>query len=94
MSGYSLGFDRLPGRYKGGGREAIDQIRDSMTDDQFFHFCRGSAMKYQIRAGLKGPRSRDLGKAVWYLKMSDHVKYDSPDPRSGRPGFQPYERQE
>ena len=31
------------------------------------NFCRGNAIKYILRAGLKGNEIEDLKKAVWYL---------------------------
>ena len=52
-----------PAHYTGhpSGVEAI-QICEHMN------FCRGNAMKYIFRAGLKGDEVEDLRKAVWYLQ--------------------------
>lgn len=33
-----------------------------------FNFCRGNAIKYIWRAGMKGDEVEDLKKAVWYLQ--------------------------
>lgn len=85
------GFDKVPERYATeSGREAIDVIRDSMTDSEFISFCTANAMKYQMRLGKKG--SDDAEKARWYTEMASHVEKGTPDPRSGRPGFSPYVR--
>ena len=32
------------------------------------NFCLGNAIKYILRAGLKGNKNEDLEKAIWYLK--------------------------
>lgn len=45
--------------------EAIDVIERYGLDD---NFCLGSAAKYLIRAGKKGPALVDLKKARWYLE--------------------------
>lgn len=51
-----------PSHYKGKTLEAIDVI-----DDFNLNFNLGNAIKYILRADLKGQRSNDLKKAVWYL---------------------------
>lgn len=43
------------------GMECID-----ITEDM--SFCRGNAIKYLIRAGLKGDEIEDLEKSLWYIK--------------------------
>lgn len=89
------GFDRAPDRYSRQGRETIDRIRDSMTDTEFGAFCRGNAMKYMDRAGMKGVAEADKDKAKWYMRMAMHIKQPSfADPRADRPDFQPYVRQQ
>jgi len=35
---------------------------------QHMNFCRGNAMKYLFRAGLKGDEIEDLQKAKWYIQ--------------------------
>ena len=85
------GFNTIPKRYDTGGREAIDLIRDRLGDEAFVNYCRGCVLKYRIREGKKD--SPDREKIRWYLEMIAHVLTGTPDPRSNRPGFKPYERQ-
>lgn len=35
---------------------------------EHLNFCRGNAVKYICRAGLKGNELQDLEKALWYLQ--------------------------
>lgn len=53
-----------PAHYTTGKIEVIDFITDKKLD-----FCRGNAVKYIVRAGLKDPAKEieDLKKARWYL---------------------------
>lgn len=53
-----------PAHYTTGKIECIDFITDKRLN-----FCRGNAVKYIIRAGLKDPEKEieDLEKAVFYL---------------------------
>lgn len=53
-----------PAHYTTGKIECIDFITDKKLN-----FCRGNAVKYIIRAGLKDPEKEieDLEKAVFYL---------------------------
>lgn len=53
-----------PAHYTQGKIECIDFIADKKLN-----FCRGNAVKYIIRAGLKDPEKEieDLEKAVFYL---------------------------
>jgi hypothetical protein len=92
-----IGRDVIPVRYQTeSGREAIDLIRDFLGDPYFIAYCRGTAMKYGIRAGKKDGESedKDHAKAAWYIQMENHVRHPNmfPDPRSNRPGFTPYVR--
>jgi hypothetical protein len=92
-----LGFDKQPDRYASDlGRETIDLIRDSMTDDQFVAFCYGQVIRYRDRAGKKESAQVDLDKARFYEKMALHVQNpeDHDDPRNHREGFTLYRRQE
>lgn len=52
-----------PSHYKRGGIECI-QVTEGMS------FCRGNAVKYLWRAGLKDPAKEieDLEKAKWYIE--------------------------
>lgn len=53
-----------PAHYTTGKIECIDFITDKRLN-----FCRGNAVKYIVRAGLKDPEKEieDLEKAVFYL---------------------------
>lgn len=53
-----------PSHYTRGKIECIDFITD-----QKLNFCRGNAVKYIVRAGLKDPSKEveDLEKAVFYI---------------------------
>lgn len=60
-----------PPHYKlASGRESIDIIREVLTPEEFKGFCKGSALKYQFRAGKKDPgkTAEDYGKAGFFLK--------------------------
>lgn len=59
-----------PSHYTAGGIECIDAIEAAMTTEAFVGFCRGNAMKYVWRAGLKGDPAEDLRKAAWYLERA------------------------
>ena len=53
-----------PAHYTTGKIECIDFIQD-----KGLNFCRGNAVKYIVRAGLKDPNKEieDLEKAIFYL---------------------------
>lgn len=55
-----------PTHYTYGPIECIDAIRAALTDEEFRGYCKGNAMKYVWREGLKGG-DEDIEKAVWYL---------------------------
>ena len=55
-----------PSHYTAGAVECIDAIREALGYDGFLAYCRGNAMKYLWRAGLKGDAQEDLRKAAWY----------------------------
>ena len=88
----ATGFHVAPARYSAHGRETIDRIRDLLGDDGFAAYCLGTAMKYEDRAGLKGPAEQDRQKAIWYRQMHACVTHGAPDPRAYRDGFVPYVR--
>ena len=54
-----------PSHYTQGKIECIDFITDKKLN-----FCRGNAIKYIIRAGIKDPSKEieDLEKAIFYIK--------------------------
>lgn len=91
----NTGFTSVPTRYAtASGREVIDLIRDSLSDEEFVAYCLGNAMKYRARAGKKGDAHLDFEKADFYGAMADHIRDPAltPDPRSARPDFTPYKR--
>lgn len=51
------------------GKQAIDIIRASMTEEQFIGYCMGNALKYRLRAGNKGDVVEDIAKANWYTSQ-------------------------
>jgi hypothetical protein len=61
-----------PPHYNQGRIEAIDAIEASMSSEAFLGFCKGCAMKYIWRAGMKIPdkTAEDFRKAVWYLERA------------------------
>ena len=53
-----------PSHYNSGQIEAIDIIKDAGMIEGF---CLGNALKYILRARLKGTFTEDLKKARWYI---------------------------
>ncbi len=55
-----------PSHYTTGKIEVIDFIQD-----KDLNFCRGNAVKYIVRAGLKDPtkETEDLRKAIFYINQ-------------------------
>lgn len=98
MTRDDTGFDRAPDRYTAKGRETVDKMRDECRalgrekgvdgDLLFAAACLTHHMKYLDR--VKNPDT-DPEKAEWWLRMYFHVLKGEPDPRSQRPGFEPYE---
>ena len=101
MSDSLTGHDRAPDRYTTQDRETIDRMRDlahamfsgpAVADAVFAYHCIATALKYSDRYGLKDLPEIDAKKLLWYLAMAAHVRDGTPDPRSGRPGFVPWEK--
>jgi len=59
-----------PPHYTSGPVETIDGIEAALGGEGFFDYCRGNALKYIWRAGLKGDPKEDLRKAIWYLERA------------------------
>ena len=59
-----------PSHYCTGDIECIDAIASALGHDGIIDFCRGSAIKYLWRAGLKGDIEEDLRKAAWYCERA------------------------
>ena len=95
LTGDDVGLSSVPARYDTGDRETLDRIRDLLGDRGFAAGCLFNVVKYLDRAGKKGPADRDEAKALFYLQAAAHVLIDGyPDPRSVRPRFLPYVRNE
>lgn len=57
-----------PSHYTQGAVECIDALHAALGDEGFKAYCRGAAIKYLWRTGLKGDQGlQDLRKAQWYL---------------------------
>ena len=56
-----------PSHYGQGEIEAIDYIKDFLTEEEFIGYCRGNIAKYLHRWRYKNGK-QDLEKAEWYLK--------------------------
>ena len=96
------GHDRAPDRYSGQGRETIDRMRDlahemftnpKAADEAFAFHCIATALKYADRHGKKDATEIEDKKLAWYLAMAEHVIDGTPDPRSERADFVPWQRQ-
>ncbi len=62
-----------PPHYTAGNIEAIDAIRAALGPEGFVAYCRGTAIKYNWRAGLKGDAAQDLEKGAWYDRKGAEV---------------------
>jgi hypothetical protein len=72
-----------PSHYNYGAIECIDAIKGMLGEEGFKAYCRGNAMKYTWRAGLKFNEAEDLKKASWYNRMAA-----GDDPRlDGKPEY-------
>ena len=71
-----------PSHYNYGDIECIDAIRAMLGDDGFVAYCKGNALKYTWRAGLKSDTEEDLKKAAWYNRMAA-----GDDPRKTKLGW-------
>ena len=67
-----------PSHYTQGEIESIDAIRAALGDEGFVAYCKGNAIKYTWRAGLKGSALEDTRKARVYMGWAEDVQ-------SGRP---------
>lgn len=59
-----------PAHYKNKSIETIECIESQLSPEEFKGYCKGNALKYISRSGLKqdNPELDDLLKAEWYLK--------------------------
>lgn len=65
-----------PPHYTAGPIECIDAIAAALGPEGFQAYCRGTAIKYAWRAGLKDDAAQDLDKGAWYLKRGAQVKVE------------------
>lgn len=58
-----------PAHYKNKSIETIDCIQSQLSSEEFKGYCKGNALKYISRSGLKYENTEedDLMKAQWYL---------------------------
>lgn len=58
-----------PPHYKNKPIETIDAIESQLSSEEFKGYCKGNALKYISRSGLKyeNTEEEDLMKAQWYL---------------------------
>lgn len=66
-----------PAHYTTGDIECIDAIMAALGPDGFVAYCRGNAIKYLWRAGLKGDANEDLRKSAWYATRGAHAVNDN-----------------
>lgn len=68
-----------PAHYTCGDIECIDAIKAALGRTRFIDYCRGNAMKYIWRSGLKGDATEDLRKAAWYCTRAadTHAEIDA-----------------
>lgn len=71
-----------PSHYNYGDIECIDAIRAMLGEEGFISYCKGNALKYTWRAGLKSNTEEDLKKAAWYNRMAA-----GDDPRKTKLGW-------
>lgn len=75
-----------PAHYNQGEIECIDAIRVALGYEGFVAYCRGNAIKYNWRAGLKLDEKEDLRKAAWYSSMAAGIDPRKPE---ARPDYKP-----
>lgn len=64
-----------PAHYTAGDIECIDALESALGKPGFLAHCRGSAIAYLWRAGMKGDAVQDLRKARWYIdKMIEVIE--------------------
>jgi len=56
-----------PPHYTSGDIECIHAIESALTEEEFRGYCKGNALKYIWRSGLKNDAKEDIQKAQWYL---------------------------
>lgn len=59
-----------PAHYTHGDIECIEAIEAALGATGFVDYCKGNAIKYLWRAGLKWDAKEDLQKAAWYANRA------------------------
>ncbi len=70
-----------PKHYRNGDIECIEAIRAALTPEEFRGYCKGNAIKYVWREGMKGG-NESLQKANWYMDKAVSV---STQPQPAKP---------
>jgi hypothetical protein len=55
------------------GFEAIDIIKDVLTEDEYKGYLKGNILKYRLRTGFKGDASKDVEKSKDYKRELDSL---------------------
>ena len=55
--------------------EAIEVIARSTTQEQFYGYALGNALKYRLRAGSKDDLEQDIAKAKKYIELYEEYKH-------------------
>ena len=67
-----------PAHYNNAGIECIEAIVLMCGKEEAIGFCKGNAIKYLWRQGLKGEAKTDVAKARWYIdyafKLYDEIE--------------------
>jgi len=62
-----------PSHYTVGGIEAINVIKAKLTPEEFIGYCKGSGLKYLMRANYKGKHDQDVLKAGYYMDRAQET---------------------
>ena len=64
--------------YTSGGIDTIDYLKAKFSPEEFRGYCRGAALKYLSRLGLKGSIIEDATKAKVYLEFLIEAEKENP----------------
>jgi hypothetical protein len=53
--------------------EAIDIIKDVLTEEEYKGYLKGNILKYRLRTGFKGDASKDVEKSKDYKRELDSL---------------------
>ena len=63
-----------PKHYQFFDMEAIEVIRNSLTEEEFRGYCKGNGLKYRLRAGKKDATEQEIAKAEKYESLYEEYK--------------------